>query len=52
MSLPQTEPRPDLHNEAETWSVDRLLVLRLAPDGIERSVGKARRIVDERDLRP
>ncbi len=27
-------------------------VLVLAPEGIERSVGKAPRIVDERDLRP
>ena len=38
MALPTIDPRPDLHDEAETWSVDQLRAVQL-----ERLQGCVRR---------
>ncbi|GAA4878928.1 phenylacetate--CoA ligase PaaK [Serinicoccus chungangensis] len=55
--LPEIEPRPDLHDEAETWSVDQLRSTQLQrlQDGVRRAyegVGHYRRRLDERGVHP
>ena len=41
MTLPQIDPRPDLYDAAETWSVDQLRAVQL-----ERLQGCVRRAYD------
>ncbi|WP_201023278.1 phenylacetate--CoA ligase PaaK [Serinicoccus chungangensis] len=55
--LPEIEPRPDLHDEAETWSVDQLRSTQLQrlQEGVRRAyegVGHYRRRLDERGVHP
>ncbi|WP_299519566.1 phenylacetate--CoA ligase PaaK [uncultured Serinicoccus sp.] len=55
--LPEIEPRPDLYDEAETWSVDQLRTTQLQrlQDGVRRAyegVGHYRRRLDERGVHP
>jgi phenylacetate-CoA ligase len=56
MSLPQIEPRPDLYDEAENWSVDQLRSEQLTrlQDGVRRAYGvdHYRRQLDERGVHP
>ncbi|WP_298888551.1 phenylacetate--CoA ligase PaaK [uncultured Serinicoccus sp.] len=55
--LPEIEPRPDLHDEAETWSVDQLRSTQLQrlQEGVRRAyegVAHYRRRLDERGVHP
>ncbi|KUG52028.1 phenylacetate--CoA ligase [Serinicoccus chungangensis] len=55
--MPEIEPRPDLHDEAETWSVDQLRSTQLQrlQEGVRRAyegVGHYRRRLDERGVHP
>ncbi|WP_298748481.1 phenylacetate--CoA ligase PaaK [uncultured Serinicoccus sp.] len=55
--LPEIEPRPDLYDEAETWSVDQLRTTQLQrlQDGVRRAyegVAHYRRRLDERGVHP
>ena len=57
MTLPDIDPRPDLHDEAETWSVDRLRAEQLTrlQDCVRRAyeeVGHYRQALDERGVHP
>ncbi|GAA1173382.1 phenylacetate--CoA ligase [Ornithinimicrobium humiphilum] len=57
MALPEIDPRPDLHDEAENWSVDQLRAVQLErlQDTVRRAyegVPHYRRQLEERGVHP